>query len=552
MKQIEKGLTNPQAMGAIGFDIIAGIFDAINTVMGDVAQNFYKSIISNPAYFHSINGLVTLYIAIYGIMIMFGLASFRPAEVISRLLKIGLLWSMMGPGGWNFFSQYVELPIMVAMNQLIGFFSLQGNSLASGGSVVNPVIAGSLSTASVGVLMAPMSLMFSMTLIIIVVATFSTGTWGWFFAIIIIWALIEFITVVVGALITYIKAVVGLAFLLGLAPVFFAFILFEKSKQIFMGWVSLVFGFFLQPVLLFAFLGFYALLLNGVLLEIIYPPSGNPATSAVDYCWVKFYTLGPLNLYWWRAIDVNNGATGFNGNATCSSGTASDCYVNDWQGPPPIDIMTILYFILLTHLGKSLSKFIEQIANDISGGQGPGIVRGNAVGKWFSNTFTGGRGPGRIARDIGIGLGSGAAMALAGTRAKTAASISANNSGSKGGGDSPGAGFRDAAGGSDAGGGGTGSGAATGTGRTVSVSNATSAGKLNAIINRADQSNPNIATAKRVINDATSDDPKKAAAAKRIINTALASSTRLDSNGVVNFIARRASMSDKNEDPNVT
>lgn len=217
--------------------------------------------------------------------------------------------------------------------------------------------------------------MFSLRFFIAIIALiFSNPSFGWICAVLIIWALIEFILMLIGAIITYVRAIVGLSFLFGLAPIFITFILFERSKEVFLGWVNAVLSHFLQPVMLFAFLGFYATLITNALINILFNS---------DYCWIKFMDIVLVTLYFWRPVDANHDLSG------------DFPWIVGQQ--PVIILIDILYFLLLTHVGKNLSKFIEDLSKKISGGSGPGVVGGEAVGKWFQNNalvskVTGGRG----------------------------------------------------------------------------------------------------------------------------------------------------------------
>jgi hypothetical protein len=358
---IENGLKQAAASCTAGAGVymIQGIFNAVNQIMNQMAQRFFDGVISNQAYKSAVDSVVLLYITVYGIMIMFNIASHRTGEIVARLFKIGLVWSIM-TGGWGFFSHWIGDPLINALNELITQFSAAGG--ASSNCPTPNAIFGSGGTASnmaldytvMNPLMGPMTLMFSLTFVVLVLSLVATGPSGWFIALAMVWGMIQFLWVVIGALITYIRSIVGLSFLFGLAPIFFVFILFEKTHQVFKGWVNQVFGFFLQPVLLFAFLGFFGVLINNTLMSILF---------AEDTCWVKFFPMVIFDIYYWRP----------------------DCHEGDWQGVYGVAIMDCLYFLLLTHLGKNLGDFIERIAHDISGGMGPGVVRGATIGQWMSN-----------------------------------------------------------------------------------------------------------------------------------------------------------------------
>ncbi len=397
------GLNGPSSVLGMGADIVLNVFNTVNGIMGSMAQNFYNGVIQNSNYQDAINSLFILYVTIYGVLIMFNMASHNMAEVAGRLMRMGVIWSLMGPTGWNFFSYYMGQPTIDGMNALI-----TGFSQASTGSGITAIAnTGMLSAQSMSALTGPMTLVFSITFLIMFIANLFSPL-GYFMILALLWGLIDFILMMFGALLTYVKAIVGLAFLFGTAPIFFSFLLFEKTRQIFMGWVSHVLGFFLVPVLLFAFLGFYTVILLNTLSQIMF----NTTTSGtlidsfigpVDYCWLTFFNFGVLDFHWWRPTDA------YMVGGQMVNSCASHCgQSGDWQGPPSIHIVDVLFFLLLTHIGKQLSKFVEQVAHSISGATGGGIVRSEAVGRWISNSVFGGRSQGEALRDLGGALKSGA------------------------------------------------------------------------------------------------------------------------------------------------
>jgi len=380
-----------QSANNVGNDIIKSIFDSINLILQDMTKSFYNSVVHNKDYQFSVRAAVLLYITVYGAMIMFNLAPANTAEVTNRLFKIAIVWSIMG-GGWGFFDQWVGTPFIGAMNDLIKNFS-------AAASTVNPsvvAVANPLGSAAAPVLdnnimnplTNPMSNMFSVKYSVAILALFFTGYTGWIFALFLIWGLVQFLMMLVGAIVTYIKAIVGLAFLFALAPIFFAFILFERTRQIFMGWINQVLGFVFQPVLLFAFLGFYATLIDNALTGMLF------SSTSPDFCWAKWFSMpgNIFDVYWWRPQILPNNPAG-----------------GDWYGPPPIKIIDIFYFIFLTHLAKNFSEFIEELSGSLAGGSGPGVVKGSSVGSFISHK-TGFQGKGLGGAAIGAvgGLAGGA------------------------------------------------------------------------------------------------------------------------------------------------
>lgn len=418
MSYIEGKLTAASVKGASitqgnGYDIVNGVFEAVNVVMKNMSQLFYTAIIQNKSFQNAVTAVCILYVAVYGAMIMYGLAPFRTNEVAMRLMKMGVLWGMIGAGGWTFFSQWIGDPAIAIINQLITLFA------QAGGSNITPNLSTSseLSPVSVNLLVGSMNMVFSMRFAIAIIAMIFTGPFGWFFALMIIWDIIEFLLMIVGAIITYVKAIVALSFLFALAPIFFAFILFEHSKKIFMQYANTIAGYFIQPILLFGFVGFYAAVLTSVLADILF---------SSDYCKLRWFSIGFIDIDWWRPIQVDPNTT------KC----LAHCGGGFWIGNPTISVMNVFYFLLLTHMGKNLAKFIESMSHDITGGySGAGVVRGSAVQQFLQNHIPGikGRGPADLLGD-GIGRIKHNIQAGMANRAKPGGGASGGGGGGGGGG----------------------------------------------------------------------------------------------------------------------
>ncbi|HEU5046563.1 MAG TPA: type IV secretion system protein [Rickettsiales bacterium] len=379
---VQNTATNPNR-GA-GYDIIAGVFADVNGIMTDIAKNFFNGIINQPNYSTAVNAAVLLYLTIYGIMIVFNLAYHSTGEVFKRLVKIAIVWAIMSPNGWLFFSTFVTNPLIGGMNQLISQFTASGGNagiqaVCSGAAPLPPGCNPNdyVNPISLNMLMGSMTLVFSLRFLLVLVSIlFTSPAFGWIIALLIFWGIIEFILMLIGAIVTYVRSIVGLAFLFGLAPIFVTFILFDRSKNLVVGYVNAVLGFFFQPVLLFAFLGFYATLFTNSLIAMLFK---------ADYCYIPFLDLVLFKVPFWQPVNAQNNLAGLKG----------------WIGNPPMDIVDVLYFLLLAHLGKNLAKFIEQLSQKITDSQGPGMVGGDLVGKWFANYIPGvkGRSPQALLAD---------------------------------------------------------------------------------------------------------------------------------------------------------
>jgi|GEM_PF-987791 len=372
-----------------GKDIINGIFTNVNTILSSIGQTMFNNIATNKDYKIAVATAVFLYVLVYGILISFNMASFQTAEVTSRLIKIAIVLACLSPNAWALFNYFFATPLLNIINGMITSFSTAANvnggtaaiSNAMGtatGTGANATVTPTLNPIAMTMLMGPMTLMYSLTFVVMIVTLLCTGFFGWVYAFFLIWGLIEFTTMIIAAIVTYIKAMIALTFLFSLAPIFFAFLLFERTRQIFKGWLNQVLGFAIQPILLFAFLGFYGQMLLEVLQDVMFVPG-------VLYCKRKFVSLGIVDIYWWRPVI---------GNAT------GDGDYNP-AGPAPVHIESILLALATFTLGKNMEGFLKSIGETFTGGSGNAELRGSQVGRTISNhiPFVQGRGPGGVIVD---------------------------------------------------------------------------------------------------------------------------------------------------------
>jgi len=359
---------------ASGSEIINAMFTAINGVLSKIEKSFFNGIVGATDFQAMIGTAILLYVIMYGFMIMFNLGTYRVNEVVTRLVKVAFVYMLTSPAAWGSFNTWVNAPIIGGMNQLISGFT-QVAATGSGFVINIPYGSGASgyggldATAFSAMFGSSMTSVFSVQLATAIISLAQTGFFGWLIAIFLFWGLVEFLLMMIGAVITYAKSIIGLAFLFGIAPLFFIFLLFEKTRPIFMNWVFQVVAFALQPVMLFAFLSFYVALVNEAVPYLL----TDTAKNKTNFCWTKWFSVpGALwDMFAWRP--TTSGAYHPLGWANNTTGKVL---------PSPINVANAIYFLMLCHLGRTFSKFIDTLSNDIAGGIGPGTVRGGDVGGW--------------------------------------------------------------------------------------------------------------------------------------------------------------------------
>jgi type IV secretory pathway VirB6-like protein len=180
------------------------------------------------------------------------------------------------------------------------------------------------------------------------------------------------------------------ALLLGLAPIFIVFLLFDRTRQTFTGWVNALVNMSLQPILFFTFISFFITMMTS---------SSNSLLTGVEFCWVETSgTEGSANkTSGWK---IKDSATGmpevskltWKGSVSCqlSGGPCEDFGIN---------IVDILTFILLVYVAGKFAEVIDNLAADISNSfanlhtENRMDMRGGMMDKASGNTNAGGASP---------------------------------------------------------------------------------------------------------------------------------------------------------------
>jgi type IV secretory pathway VirB6-like protein len=357
---------------ASGNAIITAMFTTIDNVLTNVEYSFFNGIVGNTTFQQVIGTGMVLYVAMYGMMIMFNLSSYKIGEVVTRLIKVAIVYMITAPGAWGAFNTWVQTPVIGGINQIIREFNAvaesgstvtislpngSGSSFgASGSGDVSGGAPGLDPTAFASMFGSSMTTVFSAQIFTAIIGMANTGFFGWLISLFLLWALVEFMLMVLGALITYAQAIIGLAFLFGVAPIFFIFLLFEKTRQIFFVWLSQVITFALEPILLFAFLSFYVAIINEAVPYLLTDPNG----VVTDFCWTKWFSM-PGSL--WEVYTWHPTSSG----AVVGQGWYD---ISGTQLKEPINVPNAIYFLMLCHLAKTFTGYIHELAQDLGEGMG--------------------------------------------------------------------------------------------------------------------------------------------------------------------------------------
>lgn len=342
---------NPCFLGAQVTGILATIIDRAESSVSSASRNIFEAITLDPGYDLIVGASMTLMIIFFAVGVMFGFLQPQLGQLIIRLVKIGLLAWIVTPGlGWTLIEDF-----------FIRFFNDGTNYMIS--AMISIAQTGSALGASAGpikpfeILEGTVNLIFSPRMFVTALASFSTPPFGIAIGMALLLAIASFVRALMRALLIYVLSIIVKALLLGLAPIFFVFLLFDKTKQLFMGWINQLVNFSLQPILMFAFLAFFASLINSSAQAIL----ARPDTHA---CFVHSSQQGttPFSLENWQFICPDgstvrpySGQRTATGPLECPGGRIS-----------PVSIVDILVFMLMVHLAGAVMTVIPALAMEMS------------------------------------------------------------------------------------------------------------------------------------------------------------------------------------------
>jgi type IV secretory pathway VirB6-like protein len=369
---------------------LQGVILLVDAAVQKAMENLYDGIVGSDGYATSLGAAVTLYIIFYAIAFMFGIAQITMAQAAIRIMKIAVVFAFVSPVGWNLYESTVVtlfrdggefLTAQVSAltpatdtwaNISIGDINLNFGPGGFGAGVTTGV------AAPIAVFQGVVKAAISPRMFVLIYACFGTGPFGAPMGLIMMWAVFQILGMIMKAMEVYGLSIVVKAILLGLGPIFIVFILFDRTKPLFMGWLNQLTSFTLQPIFMFAFLAFYLGMLESAIWDMV-PDVAHAATNIangqltapVEACFnsADQSRNGQNDVKAWRfnylGVDPFQGGYNFKGPVGLLSQVGGALGVIPVF---PITILSTLIVLLLAYIGKQLITASTELANDIASG----------------------------------------------------------------------------------------------------------------------------------------------------------------------------------------
>lgn len=331
--------------------LLSEIYNFIKDVVGEATEKLFSAFTDNDAYQSAVGAAMVLMLVFFGIAFTIGIVQASFQQVLVRMIKLGLIAAVVSPGGWEFFSNYA-----------VKFFMDGTDDLVKGVMAIGTgVTAGPDDTPFYQLDKLAEFLIQPDTIIAIMGATFAGGPYGMMMGGLLVIASWGFLQLLIKALKTYAVTFVARSLLLGVAPIFIVFLLFDRTKQMFTSWLNALISMSLTPILLFTFLSFFMVLIQSAAKDMM----------SAELCWTEFAASeGTTNKpAFWRFKDPKTGELQtskltWEGSISCLIEGKS----KDGKECPefPMNIIDILSFLILVYIAQRFSDVIDRMANELS------------------------------------------------------------------------------------------------------------------------------------------------------------------------------------------
>lgn len=213
-----------------------------NMVCYERDPNIDYKVTSCTNFFSYIKAMLALYIMSYGAMFLLGMVQISQLDLVTRVIKIALVAGLMNQNTFNFFNSYVFDFVTEFSDTIIS--NMAGYSMFSNDQkITNPfMFMDSLLT----------KIFLTKTFMSQILALIGMGLAGILYFIIIFIALAIMLVTLFRAMTIYIMAFLAIAVLMGLAPLFLTFMLFDYTRYLFDNWVRFTFRYMIEPTILMA------------------------------------------------------------------------------------------------------------------------------------------------------------------------------------------------------------------------------------------------------------------------------------------------------------
>ncbi len=334
-------------------DVITPVVEVMDgkkdgSTMGQ-AERIYRLMIGDPRYQALLSMALIMMYSFYGFGYLLGVTDANISDMISKVIKISVIYLFVGEQGWEWFNTFA---VKLFKNGTDYLSFLMASSFDNSPAIQNSLNNFDFYDKSIlfNSVDRVFGVFFSATVQKKVAALLFASIFGWAYLIIIYYGILMYVYAVANAILLYLTAQVFISILFILGPLFFIFTLFSQTKEMFDKWLSQLLGFSLQQIFLLTTLAFF----NMMMYEVI--------KLALGYkiCWDEVWTINivfriTLMSFWTIA--------------SLPPRTSAQTDVGNIGNPDGIpSFFSILFILVIAKLMQQFVTFMTDLASTISGG----------------------------------------------------------------------------------------------------------------------------------------------------------------------------------------
>ena len=232
-----------------------------------IEEHFFMNVVGKGSLIQTILSLsLTFFVIFTAVSYLLGLVKYSNWELMVRILKVGIIISLVSDGSWDFFKEYI-----------IGFF--RGGSLDMIGDIVSLVnsetgVISQTDNSGVKGLFKNLDDIFAMFTSSQVNAKilgllFFPPFIGFLMICMFYVGFYIFIHIIAKILILYVSIFIMMSFAFIVAPIFIIFALFERTKEYFTKWLDLVIGYAIQFIFLVTVVTIFSWIILAVFIDLL-------------------------------------------------------------------------------------------------------------------------------------------------------------------------------------------------------------------------------------------------------------------------------------------
>ncbi|MFT6077464.1 MAG: type IV secretory pathway VirB6-like protein, partial [Rickettsiales bacterium] len=228
------------------------------------AERIYSAVVGDSRFQLIISMCFVVMITFYGVGYLMGVSEFSQSEILSRIIKVGIIYLFIGPNGWVWFD---TLFVETFKNGTDYITFMMASAFDQSAELQNAIAANDFSDKSVlfGGIDEVFGMFISGAVQNKIWALLFASIFGPIYLFIIFLGFLLYVYAVANAVLLYLTAQIFISILFILGPIFFIMLMFSQTKTMFDKWLSELIGLSLQQIFLLTTLAFFSMMMYEVI-----------------------------------------------------------------------------------------------------------------------------------------------------------------------------------------------------------------------------------------------------------------------------------------------